>query len=44
MLANSDVDTSDAAINFAAAIVGDGFSAINCNGTTTGGVQGSSTT
>jgi len=40
MLANSDVDTSDAAINFAA-IVGDGFSAINCNGTTTG-VQGSS--
>jgi len=40
MLANSDVDTSDAAINFAA-IVGDGFSAINCNGTTTG-IQGSS--
>ena len=40
MLSNSDVDTSDAARNFAA-IVGDAFDFISCNGTTTG-VQGSS--
>ena len=40
ILRNSDTDSSDAAVNFAA-IVGDGFSAVNCNGTTTG-IQGTS--
>ena len=40
MLRNSDTDSSDAALNFAA-VVGDNFSAVSCNGGTTG-IQGSS--
>lgn len=40
ILRNSDTDTGDAALNFAA-LSGDNFSAISCNGTTTG-IQGSS--
>jgi len=36
---NSDTDTGDAAVNFAA-IAGDGFDFVSCNGSTTG-IQGS---
>jgi|10_taG_2_1085330.scaffolds.fasta_scaffold218269_1 hypothetical protein len=40
MLRNTDTDSSDAAVNFAA-LTGDGFDFIACNGGTTG-IQGSS--